>query len=200
MRDVPEFSRIFDDAMTGFSEVVTRSVVDAYDFTEFRTIVDVAGGHGRLLAAALASAANAEGVLYDLPHVVARARPLLQEKHVAERVHLVGGSFFDSVPAGCDAYILKNIIHDWKDDAALHILQNVRTAAAARASLLLVESVIPDDESDSRGMSFDIEMLLINGRERTASEYRRLLADAGFQTIRIVETTSPPSIVEARGV
>jgi hypothetical protein len=199
LSDEAEFGRIFNDAMTSHSGLSIRPVVDAYDFTSFGTIVDVAGGHGRLLAAILASAPNAQGVLADLPDVVAGATPLLQEMHVAERVRLAGGSFFDGVPAGGDLYILKHIIHDWDDDASVQILRNVRTAAATGTTLLLIELVIPDDDSEFLGKWSDIEMLLINnGRERTAGEYHRLLEKAGFQMIRVVDTASNFSIVEAR--
>lgn len=200
MGDDPEFGRIFDDAMTSFSEAATGPVIDAYDFTPYGTIIDIAGGHGRLLAAILASSPTTQGVLYDLPHVIVGATSLLQEKHVAGRVRLVEGSFFDRIPTGGDAYLLKNIIHDWNDDAALKILRNVRAASASGTVLLLIETVIPEDDSESRGKLVDLEMLIINGRERTASEYRQLLADAGFQMIRVVETTSSLSVIEARGV
>jgi O-methyltransferase domain/Dimerisation domain len=199
MGDEPEFGQIFNDAMTSVSSATIGPVVNAYDFTPYRTIVDVAGGHGRLLAAILASAPNAQGVLYDLPDVAVGATPLLQEKHVAERVRIVGGSFFDGVPADGDVYILKHIIHDWDDEASLQILRNVRTAAAIGTTLLLVEPVIPEDDRGSIGKWMDMEMLIVNnGRERTASEYRRLLEAAGFQMIRVVDTSSSFSIIEAR--
>jgi hypothetical protein len=199
MGDDPEFGQIFHDAMTSWSGLSIWPVVEAYDFTPYKTIVDVAGGHGRLLAAILASAPNVRGVLYDLPKVVAGAMPLLEENHVAERVRIVEGSFFDGIPAGGDAYVLKHIIHDWDDHASAHILRNVRSAAAAGTTLLLVEPVIPEDDSASIGKLMDMEMLLINnGRERTATEYRRLLDEAGFQMIGVVDTASPLSIIEAR--
>jgi O-methyltransferase len=138
-------------------------------------------------------------VLYDLPEVIAGAAPLLQENHVAERVRLAEGSFFDGVPAGGDAYVLKHIIHDWDDDAAIQILRNVRSAAADGAVLLFVEGVIPENTGESLFKLTDMEMLLVNnGRERTAGEYRRLLDEAGFQMIGVVDTVSPMSIVEAR--
>jgi hypothetical protein len=197
--DDPEFAQIFNDAMTSFSGVWFEAVVEAYDFTRYSTIIDVGGGHGRLLAAILASAPNAQGVLYDLPEVIAGAAPLLQENHVAERVRLAEGSFFDGVPAGGDAYVLKHIIHDWDDDAAIQILRNVRSAAADGAALLLVEGVIPENTGESLFKLTDMEMLLVNnGRERTAGEYRRLLDEAGFQLIGVVDTASAISIVEAR--
>ena len=197
--DEPEFGRIFNDAMTSGSGLSTGPVVEAYDFTQFSTIVDVAGGHGRLLAAILTSAPNAQGILYDLPEVIAGAPPLLREMHVAERVRLAEGSFFDSVPAGGDAYVLKHIIHDWDDDASVHILRNLRSAAAAGAALLLVETVVPDDDSESNAKWTDMEMLLVNnGRERTAGEYRHLFDQAGFQMIGVVDTGSRFSIIEGR--
>jgi hypothetical protein len=199
--DDPEFEQIFNDAMTSASGVWVGSVVEAYDFTRYSTIVDVGGGHGRLLAAILASAPNAQGVLYDLPEVVAGATPLLQENRVAERVRLAEGSFFDGVPAGGDAYVLKHIIHDWHDDASVQILRNVRSAATAGTVLLLVEAVMPEDDSESIARLADMAMLVIHdGRERTADEYRRLLDEAGFTMIGVVDTASPLRIIEARAI
>jgi hypothetical protein len=198
--DEPEFGQIFNDAMTGLSGLSIGPVVEAYDFTRFGTIVDVAGGHGRLLAAILASAPDALGVLYDLPEVIAGAPALLQETH-AERIRLAEGSFFDSVPAGADAYVLKHIIHDWDDDESLRILRNVRSAAPADAALLLVETVIPEDDSGSIAKWTDMEMMIINnGRERTVGEYRRLFDAAGFEFVGVVDTASRFSIIEGRAV
>jgi hypothetical protein len=197
--DDPEFGQVFHDAMTSLSSAAIGPVIEAYNFTPYRTIVDVAGGHGRLLAAILASAPNARGVLYDLPEVIAGATPLLEENHVAERVRLVEGSFFNGIPAGGDVYVLKSIIHDWDDEASVQILRNVRSAAAAGTALLLVETVIREDDSESIAKLTDMEMLLVNnGRERTAGEYRRLLDEAGFQMIGMVDTASRFSIIEAR--
>jgi hypothetical protein len=198
MGDDPGFGQIFNDAMTGMSSAAIGPVVEAYDFAPYGTIVDVAGGHGRLLAAILESAPKARGVLYDLPDVIAGATPLLRELRVAERIRLAEGSFFDSVPCGGDAYVLKNIIHDWDDDPCVRILRNVRSAAGAGATLLLVEAVVPRDDSGPIVKLTDMEMLLINnGRERTADEYRRLLEQAGFQMTRVVETASRFSVIEA---
>ncbi|SPM27705.1 methyltransferase [Mycobacterium terramassiliense] len=198
--DEPEFGQIFNDAMTGMSGLSIGPVVEAYDFTRFATIVDVGGGHGRLLAAILAAAPDAQGVLYDLPEVLAGAPALLRETH-AERVRLAEGSFFDSVPTGADAYVLKHIIHDWDDDASLRILRNVRSAAPAGAALLLVETVIPEDDSGSIAKWTDMEMLIVNnGRERTATEYRRLFDAAGFEMVGVVDTASRFSIIEGRAV
>lgn len=199
LRDEPEFSAIFNDAMTGLSAYLDGPLVEAYDFTPYRTIVDIGGGHGRLLAAILKSAPHAQGILFDLSDVVVEAPSLLGKFDVAHRVRLVEGSFFEEVPAGGDVYVLKHIIHDWPDEAALRILQNVRRAAASGASLLLVEGVIPEHHGDVIGKVIDIEMLLVNdGRGRTAREYRRLLDRAGFEMTQVIDTGTDFGIVEAR--
>jgi C-methyltransferase len=195
----PELAGLFDKTMTSVSELTDGAVVAGYDFGAYSTIVDVGGGHGALLAAILAGAPASRGVLYDLPRVVANAPSLLREHDVADRVRIAEGSFFDSVPAGGDAYLLKNILHDWPDDKAVQILRNVRAAAGTEATLLLVELVIPEHHRDFPGKWVDLEMLLnLGARERTAAEYRNLLSQAGFRLTRVVQTASPLSVVEAR--
>jgi hypothetical protein len=123
---------------------------------------------------------------------------VLHEYNVADRVRIAEGSFFDGVPNGGDAYILKNIVHDWTDEKALQILRNVRTAAGPRTKILLVEMVVREHNRDSPGNWADLEMLLnLGSRERTADEYRELLSQAGFRMTRVVHTASPLSVVEA---
>ena len=195
----PELAELFNQTMTSVSELTDGPVVAGYDFSAYSTIVDVGGGHGPLLAAILAGAPASRGVLYDLPGVVASAPSLLREHKVADRVRIAEGSFFDSVPSGGDAYILKNIVHDWPDDKAVQILRNVREAAGPGATVLLVELVIPKHKRDFPGKWVDLEMLLnLGARERTAAEYRDLLSQAGFRVTRVVQTASPLSVVEAR--
>jgi C-methyltransferase len=197
--DVPEHAELFNQTMTSVSELTDGLVVAGYDFSAYPTIVDVGGGHGPLLAAMLASAPASQGVLYDLPRVVASAASLLRERHVADRVRIAEGSFFDGVPGDGDAYVLKNIIHDWPDEKAVQILRNVRAAAGPRATLLLIEFVIPTHDREFPGKWVDLEMLLnLGARERTAAEYRDLLSQAGFRMTRVVQTASPLSVVEAR--
>jgi C-methyltransferase len=195
----PELAELFNQTMASVSAMTDATVVAGYDFSAYPTIVDVGGGHGPLLAAILAAAPGSRGVLYDLPPVVADAPNLLQERGVADRVRIAEGSFFDGVPGDGDAYVLKNIIHDWPDDKAVQILRNVRAAAGPQATVLLVELVIPDHDRDFPGKWADLEMLLnLAARERTAAEYRNLLSRAGFQMTRVVQTASPLSLVEAR--
>jgi DNA-binding transcriptional ArsR family regulator len=199
LAEEPELAEIFNQAMTSFSELVVAPVVAGYDFSAYHTIVDVGGGHGRLLAAILAATPAAQGVLYDLPQVAAGAPTLLGEHNVADRVRIAEGSFFDSVPSGGDAYVLKNIIHDWPDEQAVQILRNVRAAAGAGAAVLLIETVIPQHNREFIGKWLDLEMLVdAAARERTATEYRDLLGQAGLRMTRVVQTASPFSVVEAR--
>lgn len=196
-----ELGGIFNSAMTNVSEFANVPLTAAYDFNAFDTIVDVGGGHGRLLAAILETAPKARGVLFDLPEVVAGAPELLRKYGVDDRVRIEEGSFFDFAPKGGDAYVLKNVIHDWPEDDAVRILKNVRSAARAGTRLLLCEFVIPEHDRDFHGKWVDIEMLVVAGaRERTADEYRRLFGKAGFRLNRVVETVSPLSILEATAV
>jgi DNA-binding transcriptional ArsR family regulator len=198
LADEPELGKIFNDAMTSVSEVAIASVTAAYDFRRYATVVDVGGGHGRLLAAILNATPDARGTLFDLPQVVAGAPALLSEHHVEDRVRVVEGSFFDAVPEGGDAYLLKNVIHDWPDDDAVRILSNVHIAAGTGKNVLLVELVIPRHDREFLGKWADLEMLIgAAARERTADEYARLLSRAAFRMTRVVETASPFSVVEA---
>ena len=143
LRDEPELAKVINDAMTALSDVAAVAIVAGYDFGLYGTIVDVGGGQGGLLSEILSAAPNARGVLFDQPEVVAEASALLRQRGVEDRVHVEGGSFFDSVPSGGDAYVLKNIIHDWPDGQAVAILRNVRVAAGAEATLLLVRWCSP---------------------------------------------------------
>jgi DNA-binding transcriptional ArsR family regulator len=198
LADEPELAKIFNDAMTSVSELAIASVTAAYDFGRYATIVDAGGGHGRLLAAILNATPDARGILFDLPQVVSGAPALLSEHGVEDRVRIVEGSFFDAVPEGGDAYVLKNVIHDWPDDDAVRILSNVHTAAGTGKHVLLVELVIPPHDREFMGKWTDLEMLIgAAARERTADEYAQLLSRAGFRIARVVETASPFSVVEA---
>jgi C-methyltransferase len=197
--EYPQHAELFNRTMTSISELTDASVVAGYDFSGYPTIVDVGGGHGPLLATILAAAPASQGVLYDLAAVVSAAPELMCKHDVADRVRIETGSFFDSVPGGGDVYVLKNIMHDWPDEKAVQILRNVRAAAGAHATVLLVELVIPDHDRDFPGKWADLEMLLnLSARERTAAEYRNLLSQAGFRMTRVVQTASPLSLVEAR--
>jgi O-methyltransferase domain len=201
MADEPELDAIFNEAMTSMSGLAIAPVIGGYDFSRYATIVDVAGGHGRFLAEILTATPLSRGILFDQPHVVAGASALLKQYHVADRVKVADGSFFDAVTEGGDAYLLKHIIHDWADDEATQILGNIRKAAGVGKHVLIVEFVIPAHGREFPGNWLDLEMHVAAGaRERTAAEYERLLERAGFRLARVVETASPYSVVEAIAV
>lgn len=197
----PELADAFNRAMAETTEMTVAPLMAAYSFDPYSTVVDVGGGVGRLLAAILAATPTARGILYDLPHAVIAAQPLLRQHGIADRVRVVEGSFFDSVPAGADIYVLKNVIHDWPDEEAVEILRNVHAAAETGTTILLIEFVIPVHKREYIGHWTDLEMLLTQaGRDRTAAEYRALLERAGFRVTRVVPTASPLSLVEAEAV
>ena len=201
LEDVPELAAVFNDGMTAVSKMETPVVVAAYDFSPFGTIVDVGGGHGLLLTAILRQSPDSRGILFDAESVVEGAPAVLERAGVSARCTAVGGSFFESVPCGGDAYVLKHIIHDWDDEKSLQILRNVRAAMNPDGKLLIVETVVPDDDREHLSKLLDLEMLVAaTGRERTEAEYAKLLSQAGFRHTRTVGTVGPASIVEAVAV
>jgi hypothetical protein len=195
----PNEMEIFADAMGSFTAQVGAAVAEAYDFSGLQTIADIGGSHGVVLAVLLARYPHLRGVLFDLPPVVNGARSQLAARGVAARVELVGGSFFESVPPGADAYLLKHILHDWNDDDCVRILKNVHAAARPGAKLLLVEAVLEPGNTPQFAKMLDIEMLVIThgGRERSLPEWKLLLEASGFSFSRVVPTTAPTSILEA---
>jgi len=184
---------LFNQAMAGKSAAVVPAIVDAYEFRRFRTVADIGGGRGHLLQAILERAPAAAGILFDLPHVIADS-----SKVGSDRLRLRSGDFFnDPLPASA-AYVLMEVLHDWADDKAAAILTALRRAAPADARVLIVEALVSESPGPHFGKLLDIIMLAVTGgRERTASEYERLLASTGFRLERVVPTPSQYSIVEA---
>ena len=196
-----EDARSFNDAMTSMSAAVMPAVLNAYNFSGIGLLVDVAGGHGHVLGSILREYPAMRGVLFDLEHVIAGAHGHLQRLGVSDRCQMTAGDFFASVPPGADAYLMKNIIHDWDDEQALAILGNIRTALAGRphGRLLLLEMIVPDGPDADLGKLVDLEMMVMpGGRERTAEEFDTLLTRGGFELTEIVPTESPLSVIEAR--
>jgi hypothetical protein len=194
----PEQAEIFNRAMTDMSTATAPSVVDAYDFAGIRTLADIAGGHGYLLSQVLKSNKGMKGILFDVQSVISGADALLEREGVAGRVEKVSGDFFASIPAGADAYIMKHIIHDWDDKRATKILRNIRAVMPPDGRVLIVETVVPEGNEPHYSKLLDLEMLSSpGGVERTAREYRELLAAAGLRLTRIIQTNSPFSVVEA---
>jgi C-methyltransferase len=198
----PDAAAAFNDGMTAITSAETMAIVAAYDFGAFRTLVDVGGGHGLLLASALRATPGLRGILFDLPAGVDPTRALFRAEGVAERVEVVTASFFDGVPEGGDAYMMKHILHDWDDARALQILRNCRRALPAGGRLLTIEIVIGTANAGTLGSFLDLEMLVMTsgGRERTAEEYRALYEASGFRLERVVETMAPASVIEGVAV
>jgi hypothetical protein len=194
----PDDRQMFDAAMTSVSQAVADDVVDAYDFGRFATVVDVGGGRGLMLSTILRRHPAVEGVLFDQPDVVAGAPELLAGAGVSERCRIVGGSFFDAVPDGADAYVLKSVIHDWADAEAIKILRVCRAAMARDARLLLLEQLLDQSPDPVRTALSDLTMLVMaGGRERTTDEYRALLAAADLDLVGTVATASTTFVIEA---
>lgn len=197
-REHPEDGRVFDAAMTTASGGALAAALGTYDFTRARTVVDVGGGRGALIAAILTANAELRGVLFDLPHVV--ADQVVDAAGVGDRCAYAGGDFLAEVPAGGDVYVLGNIVHDWDDERAVRILRNCRAAMNPGGRVVLGEAVLPDTPGPSAANLIDLEMLVMNvhgARQRTAGEYRELFARAGLRMTGIVGHAEPFDLVEA---
>jgi hypothetical protein len=189
----------------GFMSVATAeeamAVAPVYDFSGLTSVVDVGGGRGALLAAILKANPELRGILFDAPHVIAGAQPTLDAQGVSDRCELVAGDFFEALPAGADAYILKWILVSWDDERAVTILQNCRRAMPAQGKLLVIERIIPPGNEPCFGKLADLNLLVMyQGRHRTEAEYRALFARAGFALARVIPTNSPTEFSVIEGV
>lgn len=195
----PKSGEVFDHAMTGWASSIHMAILESYDFSGLSSLVDIAGGHGVLMSAILKRYPALTGVVFDLPDVVSGATTTLANAAISARCDVVGGSFFETVPSGKDAYMLSHILHDWSDDDCLKILNNIRQAMPETGRLLVVEMLIPNGDTPHFGKLLDVTMLSIfsGGRERTALEYTQLLQQAGFSVQRVVNTSGLVSVLEA---
>jgi hypothetical protein len=194
----PESAKIFDESMTNLSAIESAAIAASYDFSSIQTLVDVAGGEGLLIASILKSNPTLKGVLFDQSYVIERAKRFLEAEGVLERCQLAAGNFFESVPEGGDAYILKHIMHDWDDERAIAILKQCHKVMPDNGKVLVAEQVIPPGNEPFMGKLLDLHMLVMTdgGRERTEAEYRALFEKAGFKLTRIVPTQREVSIIE----
>jgi hypothetical protein len=195
----PEAGKNFNQAMTSSSTLQNPGIVLDYDFSDVQTLVDVGGGQGKLLTDILKAYPKMKGILFDQPEAIKGAKSLIEQAGILDRCQLIAGNFFESVPAGGDAYILKYIIHDWDDERAIAILKSCYEAMPEHGKLLLVEQVIPSGNQASFSKMLDLQMLVLcpGGRERTQAEYRILMEKSKFQLIKIVPTQSSLSVIEA---
>jgi SAM-dependent methyltransferase len=194
----PDEAGYFNAAMGNLSALAAGELVRVYDFSTVRTVADIGGAHGVLLAAVLRANPAVRGILFDLPHVIETAGEALDAEGLSNRCELVSGDFFEAVPEGADLHLLKQIIHDWDDEQATRLLKSCHRALVPNGKLLLVEMVIPPDNRPSPAQAMDLNMLVVaGGRERTEDEYRQLFQAAGFRLERIIPTHSPFNVIEA---
>ncbi|MEU1427912.1 methyltransferase [Nocardia sp. NPDC005746] len=196
----PEVGQVFDRAMTSVGSLATEPLHAAFDFGRFGSIVDVGGGRGSLLVDILQRHPSMRGTVFDLPRVAEGLEEQLLGPGLAGRLTVEPGSFFDVVPKGADAYLLKHIIHDWNDADAERILRTVRTAMETEARLLIIEMVMPEHHRPHPGKVIDLEMLIQTrgGRERTQNEFGNLLSRSGFVLTGVTTTAAPDCVIEAR--
>jgi SAM-dependent methyltransferase len=196
VHDAPEDGAVFDRAMTGHAGQTHAAIVPAYDFSRHRLVVDVGAGHGSLLTRVLESAPGTRGIAFDLPPVAEATARGLAAAGLDGRAEARGGDFFESVPAGGDAYLLSHIVHDWDDERGVTLLRNCRDAIAPDGRLLVCEMLVPDGPEPHFSKLLDIEMLVnTGGLERTLGEYRALFAAAGFELTEVLRTASPVSLI-----
>ena len=194
----PDSDHVFNHAMTGWTAQLVGAVIDAYDFSPFKTVVDVGGSYGTLLAAILLKHAYTRGILFDQPHVVTAAEEHLARTSVGDRCETIGGDFFIEIPSGGDAYLLAQILHDWDDERSIAILRQCRRAMPAHGKLLVIDLVLPEGDEPFFGKWLDLHMLVMLGaRERTAAEHKALFNVAGLELSSVTATRAGPSIVEA---
>jgi hypothetical protein len=187
----------FNRYMTKTSEQHNAAILEGYDFSPLRTLVDVGGGQGRTLAAILRAYPALRGILFDLPLVVAHATPL-DAADVAGRREIVGGDMQQSVPLGADGYLIKWVLMDRSDERAIEVLRNCTEAMADAGRVLVVEMVMPQDNRASFAKVMDLQMMLLfgRGRIRTEVEFRDLFQAAGLRVTHRHPTQSPNSIIE----
>lgn len=202
LTDHPDAAEVFDSAMTAFSATSNDDVLAAYDFSRHDVLCDVGGGHGSLLFAILEKYPSVRGVVYDLPHVVRQTAEASAKRGLVARMEVAAGSFFERVPGGADAYLLKSIIHDWDDERAALVLSRCREALRPGGRVLVVERVIPPGNEPFDAKLVDLEMMALTpgGKERTREQYEALFSRAGLRIVAIHASPSSRSIIEAEPI
>ena len=194
----PEEGLNFMKAMTGSTIAAIKNVIPAYDFSAFKTIVDVGGGNGAFLVAVLNTANQTTGIVFDEEYVADETQKEIAAENLSERCSSKAGSFFDFVPGGADCYLMKHVLHDWNDEKSIQILSNCKKAMGPGSKLLVIEGVIPEGNGQHPGKFMDINMMaMTGGKERTEKEFSTLFAKAGLKLTRVMHTNSPTlSILE----
>ena len=195
----PEESSLFDKSMTNLTEIGIEPFLSAYNFKKCKTIADIGGGEGLLLASILYINKNATGILFDLPEGLNNAKNILHKYGISDRVKIIEGNFFESAPEGYETYLLKNILHNWGDADCIRILTNIRKSMMENGKILILEMMLDEGNTSSFGKLLDLQMMVFmdSGKERTRKEFELLLGQSGLKINRIIQTIAPFSIIEA---
>ena len=197
----PQHEAAFNEAMVGMYGDLGAMLAEAYDFSSIRKVIDIGGGTGRLIAAILKRHKNAFGAVFELPQAAVEAQRFFSAASLDSRCEVIEGDFFESIPAGYDAYILAHVLHDWDDGRVVSILRNCRRSIPSEGRLLIVEALLPDNDAPHHGKMMDLLMMTVaGGAERTATEFSKLLAAADFAVTRVLATATHQSIIEAQPV
>ncbi len=192
----PAEAQLFSRAMAGSTRILEAALLASWSPPPFELAVDIGGSRGTLLAALLARAPDARGILFDLPDIADSVRGALP----SDRIEAVGGDFFDSVPEG-DLYLLKLILHDWTDEQSLAILRSIRAAIRPGGRIAIIETILPEQVQPHPGYLFDLNMMVMTGgRERSAAEFGALLDQSGFRLESVTPTPTPMGVVQGIAV
>jgi SAM-dependent methyltransferase len=193
----PSLAQEFSAGMSSGTSVWAPELADQIDTTTVRRAVDIGGANGALLALLQQANPALHGIVFDRPNIARDAEAHIARNGFAERTEVVGGDFFEAVPAG-DLYLLKFILHDWDDESCVKILRSCRKAMEPGGRIAIVELVVGDDGKDSLGALMDLSMLaVVNGRERSLEEFDTLLQRAGLRRTAVLTADSPQSVIEA---
>lgn len=200
LRDHPAESEIFSRSMSNLSDISLAPILQSYHFSVFKTIADIGGGEGFLLANILRENSSVQGILFDVPEMVTRAPAIMDLYGVSDRMTIRQGDFFEAVPASADLYILKNIIHNWNDADCTRLLRTLHHSMHPGAKILIIEMIVSDHPHRELPELLDIQMLatMPGGKERTRCEFRQVLDQAGFALTRIIRTIAPLALIEAK--
>ncbi len=193
----PHERQTFADSMMAMTLADAPGIATTYPFAEIQWLCDVGGGRGTLLSEILVRHPHLRATLCDNAGVLGAARELLTKRGVIDRVELVPGSFFDAVPRGCDAYVMKHILHDWDDERCIAIMKNCRSVMQPGSRLLVVEAIV-EETTEDYGALADLHMMVVccDGRERGRADFEKLFEAAGFRLGRVLETPTQVAILE----
>jgi len=194
----PDESELFNKSMSNLSDISLDPIIQAYDFSRFNTVADIGGGEGLLLASILSNYQKLKGILFDLPNEVRKSQEIFENMGVSDRVTIVQGNFFESIPIAADVYILKNVTHNWKDEKCIHILQKIKDSMADYGKILIIDMVVIPGKINPIPKILDIQMLaaVSGGKERTKEEFDDILRKSDLRIKRFIPTIAPLFIIE----